>query len=136
MMIRMGSGLILLATAGMSPDSARAGFYSGEALLESCTADRNARDFFEKSYECVGYVAGAVDAFNTTREVNGLKSCIPASVTLNQLKGATIDYLRANPDKRTQSASNLVFTATRQAWPCPKAKARPSIKPGTKKKRK
>ena len=82
----------------------------------------------EKSYECVGYVAGAVDAFNTTREVNGLKSCIPAEVTLNQLKGATVDYLRANPDKRAQSASALVFTATRQAWPCPKAKAKPSVK--------
>ena len=63
MMIRRASGLILVAAAGLSPGSAQAGFYSGEALLESCTADRNAKDFFEKSYECVGYVAGAVDAF-------------------------------------------------------------------------
>lgn len=131
MMIRMGSGLILVAVAGLSPGSARAGFYSGEALFDSCTVDRNDKGFFEKSYECVGYVAGAVDAFNTTREVNGLKSCIPADVTLNQLKGATVDYLRANPDKRAQSASTLVFSATRQAWPCPKVKA----KPGAKKKR-
>lgn len=135
MMIRRASGLILVAAAGLSPGSARAGFYSGEALLESCTADRTDKAFFEKSYECVGYVAGAVDAFNTTREVNGLKSCIPADVTLNQLKGATVDYLRANPDKRAQSASALVFTATRQAWPCPKAKAKAKARPGTKKKR-
>ena len=74
MTIRRASGLILVAAAGLSPGSAQAGFYSGEALLESCTADRTDKAFFEKSYECVGYVAGAVDAFNTTREAKPIPS--------------------------------------------------------------
>jgi hypothetical protein len=111
---------------------AQAGFYSGDALYQSCTTPKDDKGFFEASYECVGYIAGAVDAFNTTREANGLKSCIPADVTISKLRGVTVDYLAANPKDRAKSASSQVFAATRKAWPCPTAKKKP---PARKKRR-
>lgn len=117
--------LLLIAALAMPAVPARAGFYSGNDLLEACATEQDSPAYFEKNYECVAYVAGAVDAFNTTRQANKLKSCIPAKVTIRQLRTVTVDYLRANPKDRSGSASGLVFSATRKAWPCkPGKKAR------------
>ncbi|NML10788.1 hypothetical protein HHL08_11645 [Sphingobium sp. AR-3-1] len=118
----------LFATGASLPIPAQAGFYSGEALYAVCTADKNGKDYFEKSYECVGYISGAVDAFNTTREANKLKSCIPGDVTINQLRTTTVDYLGKNPIDRQQSASSQVFAAIRKAWPCASAAKAPAKK--------
>jgi len=116
-------------TIGASlPIAAQAGFYSGDELYAVCTTDKDGKDYFEKSYECVGYISGAVDAFNTTREANKLKSCIPGGVTINQLRTATVDYLSKNPIDRQQSASSQVFAAIRKAWPCANATKKKSRK--------
>ncbi|MDO7833748.1 Rap1a/Tai family immunity protein [Sphingobium sp. HBC34] len=127
--------LIFAATlaAALAPAVAHAGFYSGDELYAVCTTDKDDKTFFEKSYECVGYISGAVDAFNTTREANKLKSCIPADVTISQLRKATVDYLGKNPKDRAKSASSQVFAATRKAWPCPAGK--PATKKAGRKKR-
>lgn len=114
--------LATIAAVGLFSIPASAGFYSGNELYKVCKTERDDPDYFEKTYECVGYIAGAVDAFNTTREANKLKSCIPGNVTISQLKNVTIDFLQANPVDRKNSASALVFTATRKAWPCSKQK--------------
>ncbi len=123
----------LLATGVGLPIAAQAGFYSGDALYAVCTADKDGKDYFEKSYECVGYISGAVDAFNTTREANKLKSCIPGDVTINQLRVATVDYLGKNPIDRQQSASSQVFAAIRKAWPCATTTKAPAKKKSRKK---
>lgn len=112
------------AVVGLFSVSADAGFYSGNALYEVCTTERDSKTYVENTYECVAYITGAVDAFNTTREVNKLKSCIPANVTISQLKDVTVDYLGKNPNDRKKSASSQVFAATRKAWPCPTKKSR------------
>ena len=109
----------LLAMAALAPAAAHAGFYSGDDLFATCTADKDDKAYFERSYECLGYISGAVDAFNTTREANHLKSCIPPDVTINQLRNVTVNYLSKNPIDRQKSASSQVFAATRKAWPCP-----------------
>ncbi|NWK98817.1 hypothetical protein DM806_24765 [Sphingobium lactosutens] len=113
---------VAIAACGLFPVSAHAGFYSGDELYAVCTAEKGGKDYFEKSYECLGYISGAVDAFNTTREVNKLKSCIPGDVTISELRSVTVDYLGKNPIDRQKSASSQVFAATRKAWPCPAAK--------------
>jgi hypothetical protein len=120
--------LLVLVGALALATPAQAGFYSGDALYASCTTPREDKGFFEASYECVGYIAGAVDAFNTTREANGLKSCIPADVTLNRLRNVTVEYLAANPKDRAKSASSQVFAATRKAWPCKTPPKKPARK--------
>lgn len=114
--------LVAIGALNLWPGTAEAGFYSGNDLYDSCTVERGRPEFFEKSYECVAYIGGAVDAFNTTREANRLKSCIPAGVTLAKLQDVTVAYLRDHPAERKKSASNLVFSATRAAWPCGKRK--------------
>ncbi len=112
----------LLAAALLLPATAHAGFYSGNDLYAVCTTEKDDKEFFEKSYECLGYISGAVDAFNTTREAVGLKSCIPGDVTISQLRGTAVTYMSKNPKDRAKSASSQVFAATRKAWPCPTAK--------------
>lgn len=122
-----------LAAYAFLPVAAHAGFYSGDELYAVCTTDRDDKDYFEKSYECVGYISGAVDAFNTTRDVNKLKSCIPGDVTIDRLRTVTVDYLGKNPIDRKQSASSQVFAATRKAWACPAATKKAAKKPRRKK---
>lgn len=125
----------ILAAAALLPTAAHAGFYSGNELYAVCTADKEGKDYFEKSYECLGYISGAVDAFNTTREANHLKSCIPGSVTINELRATTVNYLSRNPIDRQKSASSQVFAATRKAWPCTTAKKAAAKKKTGRKKR-
>ncbi|RZJ78305.1 MAG: hypothetical protein EOO47_14220, partial [Flavobacterium sp.] len=48
-----------------------------KTLEELAGAFEDSKTYVENTYECVAYITGAVDAFNTTREVNKLKSCIP-----------------------------------------------------------
>lgn len=121
-MVRVVPHIAVIAAMGFFSVPASAGFYSGSELLEVCTADRNKSNYFEKTYECVAYIAGAVDSFNTTRAVNNLNSCIPAGVTINQLKNVTVDFMRAHRTGQNASASAIVFSATRKAWPCRKKK--------------
>ncbi|PZU56779.1 MAG: hypothetical protein DI547_15700 [Sphingobium sp.] len=116
------SGLAVIALSGVFPSASEAAFYSGTELFKVCTTERSRADYIEKTYECVAYITGAVDAFNTTRETNKRRSCIPADVTIDRLKTVTVDYLRDNLDKRDAAASALVFAATRAAWPCGKRK--------------
>lgn len=110
------------AAFGLFSGAADAGFYTGKELYEVCTTERDSKTYVENTYECVAYITGAVDAFNTTREANKLKKCIPANVTISQLKDVTVDFLRENPADRNTSASTLVFAATRKAWPCARKK--------------
>lgn len=126
------------AIFGLFSTAASAGFYTGNDLYEICTVERESQTYVEKTYECVAYVTGAVDAFNTTREANNLKSCIPPDVTISQLKDATVKYLGNNPVDRNKSASSQVFAATRKAWPCSESASKPTTKAksAVKKKRK
>ncbi len=117
-MARVWLGLAMIGGIGALVAPASAAFYSGDDLLAACETGKDSPNYFEKNYECVAYVAGAVDAFNTTREVNKLKSCLPPKVTMGDLREATVTYLRNNPKDRKGAASAMVFAATRKAWPC------------------
>jgi hypothetical protein len=118
---------------GLIPVAADAGFYSGNELYDVCTAEKGDKGYVESAYQCLAYITGAVDAFNTTREAAKLKSCIPPDVTISQLKDVTVAYLRDNPETRNASASSQVYAATRKAWACPGAK--PAAATTTKKKK-
>lgn len=116
--------LIVTATLGagsaLASLPARASFYSGDELYKVCTAQRGSTSYVENTYECIAYITGSVDAFNTFRRTNSMKSCIPEDVTIAQLRRTTVAYLKANPGKRGETASALVFAATREEWPCAK----------------
>ncbi|QDK31798.1 MULTISPECIES: Rap1a/Tai family immunity protein [Sphingomonadaceae] len=123
------------AALGLAPVTASAGFYSGDDLYKTCSVPKKDKAYVEHSYECIAYITGAVDAFNTTREANKLKSCIPADVTISRLREVTLAYLEDNPRSLSAPASSLVFTATRKAWPCPAATPAKKPVPAKRKKR-
>lgn len=110
--------LALLAASGIHAPAAHAAFYTGDQVYALCTAERGSSGFVEKTYECIAYVTGAVDAFNTVREASKLKRCIPPDVTIDRLRIVTVDYLRDHPETLNGSASNLVFAAINKTWPC------------------
>ncbi|WP_404479814.1 Rap1a/Tai family immunity protein [Novosphingobium sp. BL-52-GroH] len=114
--------LAAVVPLGLVPVAAGASFYTGEELYAVCTAQRESKAYVENTYECIAYITGTIDAFNTIRRTNKLRSCIPADVTIAQLRSATVAYLRDNPQDRSASASELVFAATRRQWPCGKKK--------------
>lgn len=122
--MKSGKSICLMAAAvlgaGVMPIPAEASFYSGEELLKVCTAQRGSAAYVENTYECIAYITGSVDAFNTYRRTTSMKSCIPEDVTIAQLRRVTVAYLQDNPGKREEAGSALVFAATRQAWPCAK----------------
>ncbi|KMS55218.1 hypothetical protein V474_19470 [Novosphingobium barchaimii LL02] len=122
MMSKKLACLALVAPLGLLPVAADASFYTGNELYKVCSADRGSKEYVERTYECIAYITGAIDAFNTTRKVNKLNSCIPADVTISQLRTVTVDYLEDHPKGRGASASELVFAATRNEWPCSKKK--------------
>lgn len=110
--------LAMATPLALLPASADASFYSGDELYKVCTAQRGSATYVENTYECIAYITGTIDAFNTIRRTNKLKSCIPEDVTIAQLRKATVTYLTDNPKVRDAPASELVFAATRKAWPC------------------
>ncbi len=126
--------LALIAPLGLLPVAANASFYTGDELYASCMAQRGSNDYVEKSYECIAYITGAVDAFNTVRKNKKQDSCTPAEVTISRLREVTMDYLARNPNDRKGSASEQVYAATRKAWPCKgEAKKSPAKKAVSKK---
>ena len=108
----------IFAVLVFCPVSAGASFYSGNELLGLCTTERASTTYFEKTYECVAYISGTVDTFNSSPDLDKRKFCIPGNVTISQLKETTVEFLRANPENRDSSASAFVFSATVKAWPC------------------
>lgn len=114
------AGLAAIAPLGLVPISAGASFYTGTQLYAICTAEKISESYIENTYECIAYITGAVDAFNTRRDQTRRLSCIPSGVTISELRAATVGYLRDNPMKRDESAAALVFAATRTQWPCGK----------------
>ncbi|WP_232494775.1 Rap1a/Tai family immunity protein [Novosphingobium kaempferiae] len=110
--------LAIGAPLALLPVAAYASFYSGDELYKVCTAQRGSTTYVENTYECIAYITGTIDAFNTIRRTNKLKSCIPEDVTIAQLRKATVTYLADNPKTRNAPASELVFAATRKEWPC------------------
>lgn len=107
-----------LASGAFAAVPARAAFFTGEELYKVCTVARGAKTYVESTYQCISYITGTIDAFNTIRRSKAAKSCVPEDVTIGRLRAATVDYIEANPKKRGESASALIFAATREAWPC------------------
>jgi hypothetical protein len=85
-------------------------FADGHYLLERCTS----KDNVEVGY-CLGYVAGAGDAYND----QGIRrNCLNLGAPQGAAFKAVVSYLQNNPDKLSWSASALVSLALAQAFPC------------------
>lgn len=106
---------------------------SGNSLYEACTSDDQVQTGF-----CVGYLIGQIEGqflgglLVTQRagkevgfeDFNGFANqifqhCIPPDASNGQLRDVVVAYLRDNPANRHETARFLVWSAYRDAFPCP-----------------
>ena len=102
------AGLIAMVSF---PQPGSSQFYSGNDILRFCTAS-NAVD----QAVCGGYIVGVSDG--SVLLTGPTIICIPAGVTVKQLKDIVIAYLQRVPELRHLAAGGSVGTALFQAFPC------------------
>lgn len=93
-------------------------FWSGNSLYEWCTKD--AVQGAPNSPACRMYIVGAADTWIALQS-NGSLSCyfkLPQTVTMTQLEGIVVKYLRDNPEKRHVAGYWIVQQALTAAFPC------------------
>jgi hypothetical protein len=100
---------------------ARAGFETGNSIIEKCTSS----NIFHQGY-CLGYLAGVYDNFILysplikLKDVKDVKLCVPAGVTLSQIRDISIKWSKIYPEIRNESAATLIVLSLDKAFPCPK----------------
>jgi hypothetical protein len=105
--------VLLIATAiGVTILPSRAGFWSGNDLIEWCTS--------AGVPACTGYIMAVIDIMVDSGPIAGWKACIPKGVSGAQVRDIAVTYLRANIPKRHLSAPSLIAEAMAEAFPCSK----------------
>lgn len=91
------------------------GFWNGNQLYQFCSS----KDGVDQSY-CVGYILGVSDAQGTESRLDqrGERYCLSPKVTGFQLKLVVMNFLNANPQHLTDTASDLVHFALLDGFPC------------------
>lgn len=128
--------ILALAAFTAHPNVSQAEALTGNALYESCTANRE--DEAAKFTYCVGYITGVGDGLifgGVTsilrlglEDVNAAEAsdiayqtmgyCAPSAVTAYQTIDVVIKFLADNPAIRHESARGLILAAYREAFPC------------------
>lgn len=103
------------------PTTAGAQFLSGSTLLEWCAVSAG-EDVIKAGY-CLGYIRATADALQFHRKVNVYPNnpvpvCIPDSIVTNDLELTFEAWAAKHPEKLHLSASGLVISAFREAYPC------------------
>jgi hypothetical protein len=105
-----------LVAQATPPPAASSGFQTAAAILSSCAAAEQTRDYAF----CMGYLEGAADAAGG-HEINGFRPCIPGGVEGSRLKLIAVDLIRvwalAHPN---YNAASIAIAAYGLTFPCPK----------------
>jgi hypothetical protein len=120
---RLGRGpaLGVVACLGFScliNSHARAGFETGNSIIEKCTSS----NIYDQGY-CLGYLAGVYDnyiLYSPFIQFANVKLCVPAGVTLGQIRDISIKWSKIYPELRNESAATLIVLYLDKAFPCPK----------------
>jgi xanthosine utilization system XapX-like protein len=101
-------------------------FWAGNELKPRLEAwEREDTSNTERASLGAGYVVGVFDA------LSGVSVCSPGGVTVGQVAGVALKFMRANPEVLNLSADRIVSTSLKNVWPC---KARASGPPRVAKK--
>lgn len=106
--MKMRAALLVLGAALSTP--AFGTFKTGNMLLRDCSD-------LTSEVMCVGYITGAADA---ARLMEPPAFCLPAGVTISQMKLVVTQYLQLHLAELHFDASSLVKAALEQAFPCRK----------------
>jgi Rap1a immunity proteins len=107
-----GLAIAILAHAETAQADTVETFMNGNSLLAYCQGDAPDRS------ECLGYIEGVADDWETVRHVRGLSPCTGPDVTAGQVKDVVVNWLIANPAHRHETAAGLVVFAITNAWHC------------------
>lgn len=111
-------GNLAFVSSLILPTTLYAAYWDGYKLKEMFDAyDRadNGRPL-ATDYQDVGQVNGFVVGVHDS--VEGTIICVPAKVKLGQLVGIVKKYIRDNPEKWNEPASDLVMQALSSTFPC------------------
>ena len=123
---KMGAALIKnVAVTGVAfvmsalvHDPAHATFVSGNTLYEYCTAEKGSSTYYQDNAYCSGYVIGAVDAMEVSREINKKPQCVPTGATRGQVVAVFMKWINDHPEARSYDASALVTIAISTGFRC------------------
>lgn len=117
--------IVLLVVVGFAVPSAcqTETLFSGEGLLNACTAHEQPDGSMYRSGLCMGFIVGIVSEHDIwLSEVptahGSLHFCIPPDVSNGQLVKVVKKYLEDNPGKLHLRVEFLVQKALSQAFPC------------------
>lgn len=104
----------LVLFLSLTASTSNAQFTTGNQALAFCTRDGGAE--FNMSH-CLGLVAGLYDA---NLVWNKQHICLPANVTLGQIRDVFIRHIQQQASERHWSAGALMNNALVAAFPCPR----------------
>ncbi|KJZ40913.1 MULTISPECIES: Rap1a/Tai family immunity protein [Pseudomonas] len=119
-------GIVGAVLAGVSSTAnAEDPKYDGNELLSQCQQYIKVADS-EPDYDridagmCMGFVQGVYGTFSLlSEELNdGIKFCVPGSVTNSQLVRVVVKYLKNHPAQLNLYRTGLVWSALKEAYPC------------------
>jgi len=111
--------ILAFAIASLSPTEARStpAFMQAAQLEALCGAGAEMADL----ELCAGYILGSVDQVLAEQDVWGRRRavlCLPADVTVDQLKAVVMAHAAARPDQKDSAAAALIASALKSAYPC------------------
>jgi hypothetical protein len=113
-LVIVGVSMLMIGSAQPAP------YETGNSLLARCQGD-----YYDEAL-CLGYLEGVADTSGWLRNAIGLASCVPAGVSVRQLKDVVVNALIAAPADRNMNADVLVTTAVIRAWRCTLAMPQPA----------
>jgi hypothetical protein len=100
--------------------------YSGDDFLATCQYDNN-----RPPDVCLAYVAGVAGTLALNWSDTGQRICVPNDATLGTTLDMVLQYIKDNPEKRSQKTIFLIAQATIKKYVCeaPKQPAAPAPAP-------
>lgn len=114
---------ILIAQIAVAQPALAGGYVNGNLLYQYCNSSEGTATYYQHQTFCSAYIAGVADTFERLRSLtqsergHSASICIPANVTVGQMKDIVFRYLSANPQHRHYAASDLVVIAIVDAFP-------------------
>ena len=89
-------------------------FFTGYDIRIFCSPTDHPSDLTA----CAALIGAAADAANSPSGVMGYKSCLPETVTVEQIRLLILAMLKRRPDWMPTAAFGIVGAVTSAAYPC------------------
>lgn len=102
--------LALMPVAGHAKDTFN---HSGNDLKTECEDSNPVSSGF-----CLGYILATMNGMEYALTLAETRVCVPATVTVGQMKDVVLAYMRRYPETRDRNMIIIMTAASAEAWPC------------------